>query len=424
MKKAAFYTLGCRVNQYETQVMMNIFKEKGFEISTFDDKCDVYIVNSCAVTAMSEKKSRQVLRKAKRLNPESVCAIVGCYPQKEQRSFDLTEADIIMGNDKKDEIFEAIENVLKSKVTFFGFDDAMSFRKYREETCSPLFDNKTRAMIKIQDGCDRFCSYCIIPYVRGPVRSRKIENILKEAEELASKGFVEVVLTGIQTAAYGQDLEKGSLIEVIEKVALIDGIKRIRLGSLEPLIITEDFLDRAKNTGKVCHSFHLSLQSGCDSVLKRMNRRYTVKQYENSIKLIRKYYPDAAITTDVIAGFPGETEEEFKTSLEFIRSVGFSHIHAFPYSPREGTKAALIPEQLDKNVKEERVKLLNRISLESHKKFINSLHGNSYEVLIEKRTDENMYEGLTPNYITVSVRSDTDITDKITVVTLNDKNTQ
>ena len=424
MKKVAFYTLGCRVNQYETQVMMNSFKKEGYTISEFDDVCDVYVVNSCTVTAMSDKKSRQALRKAKRTNPSSVCVIVGCYPQNLKDNNLISEADIVLGNDRKDKLIEIVKKHLETRDKVIEVFPSKTFRKYADENVLPLFDNKTRAMIKIQDGCDRFCSYCIIPYVRGPVRSRSIESIIEEAKELSEKGFLEVVLTGIQTAAYGQDLKEGSLIEVIEKVAGIDGIKRIRLGSLEPLIITDEFVERAERTKKICPSFHLSLQSGCDSVLKRMNRRYNTEMYRKSIETIRKVFPDAAITTDVIAGFPGETEEEFKESLEFIETIGFTHIHAFPYSVREGTKAAEMQDQVEKSQKEERVKMLNEVGEKSHKSFLNSLYGNMYPVLFEKEIGDNVYHGLTPNYIDIFLKSDENIADKIIDVVIDEKNTK
>ncbi len=424
MKKAAFYTLGCRVNQYETQVMMNAFKNEGYEISSFDEICDVYIVNSCTVTAMSDKKSRQALRKAKRLNPNSVCAIVGCYPQNSGCENDLPEADVILGNGYKNKIIDAVKKAIEEKEKIVEIENAITLRTYSDYECEPLFDNKTRAMIKIQDGCDRYCSYCIIPYVRGPVRSRNVESIISETEKLTNKGFVEIVLTGIQTAAYGQDLKEGSLIEIIEKVSQVKGVERIRLGSLEPLIITDDFCSRAKATGKMCHSFHLSLQSGNDNVLSRMNRRYNREKYKQSIEIIRKYFPDAGITTDVIAGFPGETEEEFTDSLEFIKDIGFSHIHAFPYSPRQGTKAAIMEGQVEKSVKENRVKALNEAGMVSHKNFVRGLYGKKYPVLFEKLISDKIYTGLTPNYINVYLKSETDITDKIVDVVLDETNTK
>ena len=419
MKKVSFFTLGCRVNQYETEAMAEAFIKNGYEIADFNDVCDVYVVNSCTVTAMGDKKSRQAVRRAKRLNPESVTVIAGCYAQamkKEGKT--LKEADIILGTDMKGKAIEAVENFLKEKEQIVMVEDLKDHRTFCE-TPLTTYQAKTRAMLKIEDGCDRFCSYCIIPYVRGPVRSRQPIDIKKELEILGKNNFKEIVITGIQVAAYGKDLKEDiSLIDVIEMAAGEPSIERIRLGSLEPVVITEDFMTRAKNTGKLCPSFHLSLQSGCDSVLKRMNRRYTSDEYKNAIDLIRKFYPDAGITTDIIVGFPGETEEEFESSLNFAKKIAFSHIHVFPYSIREGTKAALMDGQLDKATKEERVKKMSAVANSTKETFINSIIGKTYPVLFEQEVEKGIYEGYTPNYVAVRIKSDTDISHKIIDVTL------
>lgn len=419
MKKVSFFTLGCRVNQYETEAMAEAFIKNGYEIADFNDICDVYVVNSCTVTAMGDKKSRQAVRRAKRLSPNSVTVIAGCYAQAMKREGKtLKEADIILGTDMKGKAVEAVENFLKEKEQIVMVEDLKNHRTFCE-TPLTTYQAKTRAMLKIEDGCDRFCSYCIIPYVRGPVRSRKVEEIRKELKILGQNNFKEIVITGIQVAAYGKDLNVDlGLIDIIELAAAEKSIERIRLGSLEPVVITEEFLTRAKNTGKLCPSFHLSLQSGCDSVLKRMNRRYTTEEYKNAIDLIRKFYPDAGITTDIIVGFPGETEDEFKTSLEFAEKIAFSHIHVFPYSIREGTKAALMEGQLDKCIKEERVKKMSAVANKTKETFINSVIGKTYPVLFEQEVESGVFEGYTPNYITVRVKSDTDISHKIVDVTL------
>jgi len=419
LKKVSFYTLGCRVNQYETEAMAEAFLKNGYEIADFNDICDVYVVNSCTVTAMGDKKSRQAVRRAKRLNPASVTVIAGCFAQamkKEGKT--LEEADIILGTDMKGRVVCAVEEFLAKKEQIVMVDDLTSHRIFCE-TPLTTYQAKTRAMLKIEDGCDRYCSYCIIPYVRGPVRSRNPEEIRKELKILGESNFKEIVITGIQVAAYGKDLKEDiSLIDIIEMVSAEPSVERIRLGSLEPVIITEEFLTRAKNTGKLCPSFHLSLQSGCDSVLKRMNRRYTSLEYKNAIDLIRKYYPDAGITTDIIVGFPGETEEEFNSSLKFAEKIAFSHIHVFPYSIREGTKAALMGGQLDKATKEERVKKMSAVAQKTRETFINSVLGKNYPVLFEQEVASGIYAGYTPNYIPVRVKSEENLSHKIADVTL------
>lgn len=413
MKKAGFFTLGCRVNSYETQAMSDIFKKNGFEIADFNEICDVYIVNSCTVTAMGDKKSRQELRKAKRKNPSAICALVGCYAQSLiKKGESIPEADIILGNGFKNKILDAVEKALSEKKQQTIVEDALKQREYCEDKIDN-FDDKTRAMIKIQDGCDRFCSYCIIPYVRGPVKSRKLENIKAEVEKIAKCGFKEIVLTGIQVAAFGQDTKEGTLLDVVKLCAETDGIERIRLGSVEPVIITDEFLEGIKDTNKFCPSFHLSLQSGCDETLKRMNRRYNTEQYFNAISKIREYFPYAGITTDVIVGFPGETEEEFEKSLEFAEKVGFTHIHVFPYSIREGTKAAEMDGQIEKSIKDRRVKLMNEVSEKSHKEFMEKIKGKTFKVLVETEKERGIYTGYTENYIETEIISDKNIIGEI-----------
>lgn len=420
MKKVSFFTLGCRVNQYETEAMCECFLKKGYQIADFNDLCDVYVINSCTVTSTGDKKTRQAVRRAKRKNPDSVTVMAGCYAQYlVSEGKNLEDADIILGTGMKGKVVDAVEDFLAKKSQVIMVENLKSHREF-EETPLTTYQNKTRAMLKIEDGCDRFCSYCIIPYVRGPVRSRGLQEIESELKKLGENNFKEVVITGIQVAAYGKDLKENiSLIDVIERAAQIDDIKRIRLGSLEPVIITEEFLSRAKNTKKLCTSFHLSLQSGSDSVLKRMNRRYTSSEYKCAIDLIRKFFPDAGITTDIIVGFPGETEQEFEESLTFAKNIGFSHIHVFPYSIRQGTKAALMEGQLDKSIKDERVNKMSAVGAKTKENFYNSVIGSTYPVLFEREVEKGVFEGYTPNYIAVRIKSKSDISHHILNVTLS-----
>lgn len=415
MKKAAFYTLGCRVNQYETQALKEIFIKDGYEICPFDEKCDIYVVNSCTVTATGDKKSRQALGRAKKLNPECITILAGCYAQKlAENEAKQIKADIVLGNNAKETVIDAVKKLEEEKFVYSVYDlkDALY-----SDLSVKNFDDKTRAMIKIEDGCDRFCAYCIIPYVRGPVRCRDFDEIIEEAKILSEKGFKEVVLTGIQTAAYKQ----GSLTlkDVIKKVSEIEKIERIRVGSLEPVIITDEFLQILKDSKKFCPTFHLSLQSGSDSVLKRMNRRYDTKIYKEKTDKIKEYFPYAAITTDVIAGFPGETEEEHKETLKFTEEIGFAHMHVFPYSQREGTKAYSMDNQIEKKVKEKRTAELNELSEKMRREFIKMNEGQTFPVLFETKTKEGKFEGLTPNYITVTVESTENLIGQVKNIKLN-----
>ncbi len=413
MKKAAFFTLGCKVNQYETQAMTEQFIKNGYEICDFSEYADVYVVNSCTVTATGDKKSRQALRRGKKTNPDAVCVLAGCYAQHltADEAKDLG-ADVVIGTGNKGQVVELVQKAMSEKTQQIKVDSLGGHRVF-EETPISQFDNKTRAVVKIQDGCDRFCSYCIIPYVRGPIRSRPVDSLKREVKRLADAGFKEIVLSGIQVAAYGTDIGGITLADAIEESAKENNIERIRLSSMEVVAITDEFMKRVYNTGKLCQSFHLSLQSGCDSVLKRMNRRYDTKKYLESLELIRKYYPDAAITTDVIVGFPGETDDEFDKSLKFAEKAGFSKMHVFPYSKREGTKAALMDGQLEKHIKEERVKKMMTLDEILHERFLKSIENNTYNVLFEREVKKGIYEGYTENYIEVYKHSDTDISGKI-----------
>lgn len=400
MPRIAFYTLGCKVNQYETEALKELFLSASYEVSEFDSMCDVYVINSCTVTATGDKKSRQAVSKARRKNPNSIIALIGCYAQhlteKEQLE---TEADIILGNGNKNSLLKLIEEKQSVKEAI----DVYTFDCFDETPISGSADKRARGYIKIQDGCNRFCSYCIIPYVRGKVRSRSLEGILKEAKTLSENGQKELVLTGIQVGAYGDDKKDGtSLIDAIETAAKPSSVKRIRLSSIEPVAITEEFLERCKKIPSFCPHFHLSLQSGCDKILNSMNRRYTTDEYFEKVQLIRKIFPDAGITTDVISGFPGETEEDFETTLRFTEKCGFSKIHAFPYSPREGTKAAKLTGLPLKSIRNNRAKKLISLSERLSKEFIKSQAGKKRTVYIERIEGGTAY-GYTDNYIYVSI---------------------
>ena len=396
MKKVAFYTLGCKVNQYETNVMADMFKSEGYDIVEFEEFADVYVVNTCTVTNMSDRKSRQVIRRAKQINPDSILCVVGCYAQVAKAELEkIDDIDIILGTNEKNEILQAVKRVEAEK-KINNVSDVMKVRKYANWDAT-AYTSHMRAEIKIQDGCDRFCTYCIIPYARGPVRSRNAEDIIDEIKRIALTGVKEIVITGIHISSYGKDISKDfRLIDLLEQIDKIDGIDRIRLGSLEPLIITEDFVSRIKKLTKVCNHFHLSLQSGCDETLKRMNRRYTTEQFASIVDLLRREIKDVALTTDIIVGFPGETDEEFNQTFEFLKKIKFSKMHVFRYSPRKGTPAATYPNQVDGNKKEARSDKLIELSDMYESEFASQYIGKEIEVLFENET-----EGHTTNYIKV-----------------------
>jgi len=339
MDKVAFYTLGCKVNQYETEAMEEIFEKNDYVIVNSDEIADIYVINTCTVTNLSDRKSRQFISRAKKLNKDAIIAVVGCYSQVSPDEVEKIEGvDVIIGTTERNRILELCE---KAKVENQRINIVRNIKSQKEFEPINIDDikSKTRAYIKIQDGCSQFCSYCIIPYARGPIRSRSLDEIVEETQKLANAGFKEVVLTGIHVASYGKDTDKTPLVKVLEEVGKVKGIDRIRLSSLEPTLIDENFMKSILKIGKVCDHFHLSLQSGSDTVLKRMNRKYTTSEYRNIVSIIRKYMPNAGITTDIIVGFPGETEDEFNETLDFVKEIGFSRIHVFKYSPRKGTPA-------------------------------------------------------------------------------------
>ena len=391
--------------------MSQKFLENGYEIVDFEVFADIYVVNTCTVTNMSDKKSRQIIRRAKHNNPNAILVVVGCYAQVAKEKLEqIEEVDIVLGNNEKKNIVELVENYNKPLVT-----DVM-YQKEFVELGTTTYTEKTRAVIKVQDGCDRFCSYCIIPYARGRVRSRKIENVVEEVTKIAKEGIKEVVITGIHIASYGKDFNNEiTLIDLLEAINKIDGIERIRLGSIEPTIITEEFLERLTKLEKICDHFHLSLQSGCDETLKRMNRKYTTQEFEKIVNLLRKAYPEVALTTDIIVGFPAETEEEFNKTYEFLSKIKFMKMHIFKYSQRNGTKAATMEEQIDGNVKEERSNKLIKLSDDNEKEFMKKYVGKQVDVLFEQST-EKYTEGHTKNYMLVKVPMNVELENTIKTV--------
>ena len=416
--KVAFYALGCKVNQYEIDCCARIFRDEGWEIGSFDEPCDVYIINTCSVTNLSDRKSRQILRRAKKLNPAAKVGAMGCYVQtKPEEIKNMPEVDFFVGNSERISIYTLATMALEGKNTG-EVCDIMQQKTYEELQCEGALE-RTRAYIKIEDGCNNFCSYCIIPYARGPVRSRKLENIIKEAERLSDNGFSELVLTGISVSSYGQDLKDGtSLIDVIEGVSKIDAVERIRISSIDPRAFTEDFTQRLSENNKVCRHFHISLQSGSASVLKRMNRKYTPEEYLETIKRIREKMPECAITTDIICGFPGETEIEFKETLEFVKKAEFSKVHIFPYSERSKTAAAKM-EQLPMKLREERCKILSEAEKPLSESFAKKMIGKSETVLFEK-TEDGFSEGFTGNYVRVYVKTERPLDNSIASVIITD----
>jgi threonylcarbamoyladenosine tRNA methylthiotransferase MtaB len=425
-KVVRFVTLGCKVNQYETNAMAQKFLEKGYQIieeitpENEDIKPDICIINTCTVTNMSDRKSRQMLRRMKEKNPSTIVVAVGCYAQVAKNELaKIPEIDLVLGNNEKVEIVKYVEEYINNHINNVELDDVMYSKEF-SDFGDVTYTEKTRAVIKIQDGCDRFCSYCIIPYARGRVRSRKPESIISEITQIASKGIKEVVITGIHIASYGKDfvMSKDSklanyrLIDLLEEINEIQGIQRIRLGSIEPLLITVEFVERLKKLEKICHHFHLSLQSGCDETLKRMNRRYTIEQFKEIVRLLRNAYSDVNLTTDIIVGFPGETDEEFNKTYQFLKEIKFYKMHIFKYSPRKGTKAAVMPNQINGDIKEERSKKLIELSDRNEIEYNKSYIGKNVEVLFEEEKD-GMYKGHTQNYILVYCQSKEKLDNKI-----------
>lgn len=409
MKKAALHNLGCKVNAYETEAMQHLLEEAGYEIVPFTQKADVYVINTCSVTNMADRKSRQMLHKAKKNNPDSIVVAAGCYVQTSEKEVlnDLS-VDIVIGNDRKHDLVRLLEEYSLDSVND-TVDDINDGKHDFEELFIDQTKEHTRAFIKVQDGCNQFCSYCIIPYARGRVRSRRFENVIAEVERLAANGFKEVVLTGIHLSSYGVDFEEATgLLELIQAVNAVKGIERIRLGSLEPKIVTEHFASELSKLDKICPHFHLSLQSGCDATLKRMNRKYTTKEYERGCELLRKYFVHPAITTDVIVGFPGETEEEFEQTKAYLEHIHFYEMHIFKYSKRKGTRAAVMPDQIDEQIKAARSEKLIALGHDMSKEFRKFYIGKNEEALFEEKAvigDKEYFVGYTKEYVKVTKKT-------------------
>lgn len=417
MKKAALHNLGCKVNAYETEAMQHLLEEAGYEIVPFTQKADVYVINTCSVTNMADRKSRQMLHKAKKNNPDSIVVAAGCYVQTSEKEVlnDLS-VDIVIGNDRKHDLVRLLEEYSLDSVND-TVDDINDGKHDFEELFIDQTKEHTRAFIKVQDGCNQFCSYCIIPYARGRVRSRRFENVIAEVERLAANGFKEVVLTGIHLSSYGVDFEEATgLLELIQAVNAVKGIERIRLGSLEPKIVTEHFASELSKLDKICPHFHLSLQSGCDATLKRMNRKYTTKEYERGCELLRKYFVHPAITTDVIVGFPGETEEEFEQTEAYLEHIHFYEMHIFKYSKRKGTRAAVMPDQIDEQIKAVRSEKLIALGHDMSKEFRKFYIGKNEEVLFEENAvigDKEYFVGYTKEYVKVAKKTDENLENQI-----------
>ena len=444
MSKVAFVTLGCKVNQYETNAMIQQFKNKGYDIVEHNEKADIYVINTCTVTNMSDRKSRQMIRRMKEQNKDAIIVACGCYVQVAQEEIEnIEEIDIAIGNNEKSKIVEIVEDYEKkyleteekrnSFTEILEKENLKILKKARNVIAQDVmqqkefvdlgdvtYTSKTRAAIKIQDGCDRFCSYCIIPYARGRVRSRKPDKIIEEAQDIAREGIKEIVITGIHIASYGKDFKNEyKLIDLLEELNRIKGIERIRLGSIEPLLITEQFVERLKKLDKICHHFHLSLQSGCDETLKRMNRRYTTEQFESIVDILRTNYDDVILTTDIIVGFPQETEKEFEETYQFLKKIKFYKMHIFKYSQRKGTKAAQMEGQIDGSIKEKRSQKLIALSDENEEAYNKQYINKKVEVLWEEEKNGH-YQGHTKNYIlaytsnNISADKKEDIENKIT----------
>ena len=449
--KVKCVTLGCKTNKYESNAMEQSFKQHGYEIvSEKDDVPDIYIVNTCSVTNVAERKSRQMIRKVKEINPHAIVIACGCYVQVAKEEIEkIDEVDIVIGINEKNDIVNIVEEYIKNRNKVVRVEDVMHESNFHDFGTT-TYTEQTRAVVKIQDGCDRFCTYCIIPYARGKVRSREPQSIIEEINKISEKGLKEVVITGIHIASYGKDFSKEEalnyrklygyesdyesfnakddlhtggfrLIQLLEQINKIEGIERIRLGSIEPKLINREWVLRASKISKICHHFHLSLQSGCDETLKRMNRRYSTEEFEESVGILREYYDDVVLTTDIIVGFPGETDEEFDTTYEFLKRINFYKMHVFKYSKRSGTKAEKMPNQIDGKIKEDRSKKLIELSNENQKKYNKSMIGKKVKVLFEER-DGEYYKGHTDNYIIVKVETNYDLENKILDVEIKELN--
>ena len=403
--KIGFYTLGCKVNQYETQAMEQLLVAAGHEVGSFQEACDGYIINTCSVTAVADKKNRAVIRRCRRENPDAVMAVCGCYPQHAQEAVEKLGVDVIGGSSRREEFLQAVMECVRQRTRETVLDEALRRREFEVLPAGGL-EGRTRAMLKVQDGCVNFCTYCIIPYTRGPIRSATVELAVEQAKQLQAQGYRELVVTGIEIASWGADLPgKPKLTELLRGICLAVPQMRVRLGSLEPRIVTEEFCEELKKFSNLCPQFHLSMQSGCDTVLARMKRKYDTARYLQSVELLKTHFPGCAVTTDMIVAFPGETEEEFLQSLAFIRKCGFADMHIFPYSRRPGTPADKMPGQHDNATKEERSRRAIAVAEEMAAAYRKALAGATAEVLFEEPEGE-YFVGHTPNYIKVYAKAE------------------
>ncbi len=424
VKKAALHNLGCKVNAYETEAMQELLENAGYEIVPFKEGADIYIINTCTVTNMADRKSRQMLHRAKKMNPDAIVVAAGCYVQTKNENDVLDDSiDIVIGNNKKKNIVEVLEEYEAKKHSIQKDVIDINHTKEYEELHLSKTAEHTRAYLKVQDGCNQFCTYCIIPFARGRVRSRRKESVVEEVRHLVENGYQEIVLTGIHLSSYGIDFqeEKEDLLSLILAVNEVEGLKRIRLGSLEPRIITEEFVQTISGLEKMCPHFHLSLQSGCNETLKRMNRKYSAEEYYEKCELLRKYFDHPALTTDVIVGFPGETEEEFEKSMAFVDNVDFYETHIFKYSKREGTKAAVMPNQVPEQIKTIRSNQLLALNEEKQKKFEAYYLGQTVEVLMEEEIEKDgkhYQTGHTKEYIRVAIESEENLQNEFVNVKL------
>ncbi|MBC2579248.1 tRNA (N(6)-L-threonylcarbamoyladenosine(37)-C(2))-methylthiotransferase MtaB [Clostridium sp. DJ247] len=420
--KVAFTTLGCRVNQYETEAMIEKFVREGYELSSFEDFADVYVINTCTVTNMGDKKSRQMINRARRENENSIIAVVGCYSQIAPDEISKIEGvDVILGTRNKGDIVYWVNRAREENKQIIKVEDVLKNSEFEDLNINE-YQDRTRAFIKIQDGCNRFCSYCLIPFARGAVCSKEPEKVLKEVKELANNNFKEIILSGIHIASYGLDLEgEWNLVRMLEEIDKIHGIERVRIGSIDPQFFTEGVIEKISSLNKLCPHFHLSLQSGCDDTLKRMNRRYTTDEYKKIVEDLRKNIKDVSITTDIIVGFPGETDEEFNTTYEFLQHIKLSKMHVFKYSPRTGTRAAEMKDQINGKIKDERSSILIALDRQLENEFMNKFVGRNMDVLYEQKHNglEKTYEGYTPNYIKVVCESNENIKEKIVKTSLS-----
>ena len=417
MKKAAFYTLGCKVNQYETEAVSEMFAADGYQIVGFDSSADVYFINTCTVTAMSDKKSRQIIHRVKKINPNAIIVVAGCYAQTNPDAvLGIDGVNLIIGTNGRKNIISLLKNIdCNSKVS--AVDDITDVYEFENMTVSD-YSERNRAYIKIQEGCNQFCSYCIIPYARGNIRSRNPEEVIDEAKRLALKGYKEIVLTGIHVASYGADLGYTNLIKLLERVNDIEQIERIRLSSIEPMAIDADFLSKAAKLEKVCHHFHISLQSGCDETLRRMNRKYTTDEFRQIAKSLKDNFDDVAITTDIMVGFPQESDEEFEKSYNFAKEIGFADMHVFQYSRRPGTPANDMPCQIPSETKHLRSTKMLQLAANMRKAFMNRFLNTVQTVLVENEISPGVYQGKTGNYINVLIESDKNISNTVVLVKL------